>query len=157
MAYAWPIVGPSCAIAGLVEPMPWGKATYTVLRVPEELVSAAAEGGTRRVAGRLEDVEVNLALNRAPVLPDVFVWAGASLLRRLRLDVGDPVSGELAPVDDAAVLVPADVTQLLADAGATERWEMLTPADRRRRLATIDAAATAATRARRIHALIAAL
>ena len=55
--------------------MRWGASTYTVIRVPDALVDAARAVGTRRVAGALDEVEVNLALTRAPVLPDAFLWA----------------------------------------------------------------------------------
>lgn len=146
--------GPGPSVDGVIEPMPWGAANSTVLRVPEALVDAARGLGTRRVAGELEGVEVNLALTRAPFLPDTFLWAGSSLLRRMRVEPGDPVRGRLAPVDPDDVPVPADLAAALAEADRGGAWDALPPPVRRRRLVPLDGAATAATRARRIRAII---
>jgi hypothetical protein len=154
MGESWPFVGGRHEVAGFIEPMVWGRSRYTVLRVPADLVTAADEVGTRRVAGELEGVAVNLALTRAPVIDDTFVWVGSSLLRRLRLEVGDPVAGWLAPVDPDEVPVPDDLAEALAAAGLRERWDLLSPATRRRQLVPVDGAATAATRARRIRSLL---
>lgn len=150
---SWPAVGPAHEFDAFVEPMVWGSATYTVVRVPAALDAAARAAGTRRVEGELDGVPVNLALTRAPVIDDVFVWAGASLLRRLRLEPGDPVHGRLAPVDPDHVPIPSDLAATLSG-DALRRWEELKPADRRRRLVPLDAAATATTRQRRLAALL---
>lgn len=40
--------------------MEWGRPTYTVIGMPEDLVEAARNLGTRRVAGELDGVAVNL-------------------------------------------------------------------------------------------------
>ncbi|WJL96874.1 YdeI/OmpD-associated family protein [Microbacterium sp. ET2] len=157
MSESWPLLGDPHEVTGFIEPMVWGRSRYTVLRVPASLVAAAEEAGTRRVAGRLEDVAVNLALTRAPVIDDTFVWTGSSLLRRLRLEAGDPVTGWLAPVDPDEVPVPEDLAEALAEAGLRGQWDQLPPATRRRQLVPIDGAATAATRARRIEALVRSL
>jgi hypothetical protein len=154
MSFPWPALGSPHEIDGFIEPMEWGTSRYTVIRVPDTLVDAARSLATRRVAGDLEGVPVNLALTRAPVFPATFVWAGSSLLRRLRLEVGDPVTGHLAPVDPDDVPVPADLTDALAAAGLQDAWDSLPPAARRRRLVPVDAAATAVTRARRIQAVL---
>lgn len=68
------------AFDGVVEPVNWGKATYTILRLPEAAVTAL--GATKRVEGEIGEHWVNLALSRAPVVEGVFLWAGASLLER---------------------------------------------------------------------------
>jgi hypothetical protein len=154
MSEEWPLLGPAHPIEGFVEPMVWGRSNYTVIGVPQTLVDAAADLHTRRVGGQIEGVEVNLALTTAPAREGTFVWAGASLLRRVRLEAGDPVSGWLAPVDPDAVPVPDDVLEALMAAGARERWDSLSPSARRRHLAQIDLAATAATRAKRIATLV---
>lgn len=154
MSRSWPLWGDPHEVTGFIEPMVWGRSRYTVLRVPGPLVDAAEAAGTRRVAGRLEEVEVNLALTRAPVIDDTFVWTGSSLLRRLLLEVGDPVAGWLAPVDPEVVPVPDDLAEALAAAGLRERWDLQSPTARRRQLVPIDGAATAQTRARRIEALL---
>lgn len=137
--------------------MNWGKARYTVIGMPQALVEAARACGTRRVAGELEATPVNLALTTAPVFAGTFVWAGASLLRRLGLEAGDPVTGHLYPVDPDYVLVPHDVQLALEAAGLGDAWGLMSPASRRRHLVPIDASATPATRARRVHALIESL
>ncbi|WP_370290805.1 YdeI/OmpD-associated family protein [Nocardioides sp.] len=149
-------VGPHEFSAAL-EPLEWGRATYTILRVPPELVAAAGAEGTRRVAGTIEDVEVNLALTKADVTEGVFLWAGASLQRRLGARPGDVVECRLAPVDPDVVLVPDDVRAALDDAGRSEAFEALRPSQRRQLLVPVDDAARPDTRARRIAALVAGL
>jgi hypothetical protein len=154
MRFAWPLLGPDFRVEDFVEPMLWGGSNYTVIQMPEDLVAACASVGTRRVAGELEGVEVNLALTRAPVFPGTFVWAGASLLRRMRLEAGDPVSGHLAPVDPDHVPVAPDLAEALAAAGLRDAWDALPASARRRRLVPVDTAATVPTRERRIASLL---
>lgn len=157
MVVIWPDLAPGHEIRSFLEPIVWGRARYVVIRIPVALEQSARECDTRRVSGVLDGVEVNLALNRAPVIDAPFLWAGASLQRRLRLEPGDPVSGRLAPVDPSVVPVPGDLAAALADPAVRAAWERLTPAVRRQRLATIEAAAQPATRARRIDAALADL
>ncbi|MDN3494924.1 YdeI/OmpD-associated family protein [Planococcus sp. APC 4015] len=157
MSHEWPILGPAHSIDDVVQPMEWGRSRYSVIKVPDALVDAARSLRTKRVAGKLEGVHVNLALTRAPVFSGTFVWAGASLLRRMRLEIGDPVTGHLAPVDEDHVPVPGDVADALSAADLVDAWERSRPASRRRMLVPIDAAGTAATRARRIAALVESL
>jgi hypothetical protein len=122
--------------------------------VPDSLVKACGSVGTRRVAGTLEGVDVNLALTRAPVYAGTFAWTGASLLRRMRVEVGDPVTGFLAPVDPDHVPLPPDVVGRLTETGMRDTWEALSPGTRRRLLVPVDGAATEKTRARRVQALL---
>ncbi len=140
-----------------VEAVQWGRSRYTVIRVPEEVAAAAKAFGTRRVAGRIDGVPVNAAVNRAPVVDGPFLWAGAALLRRLRAEPGEPVECALAPVDADVVDLPDDVRSALGEAGALDTWEALTPAARRRRLHTVESARREQTRVRRIAELVAAL
>ncbi|MFP7762028.1 YdeI/OmpD-associated family protein [Marisediminicola sp. LYQ134] len=154
MSVEWPLLGPPHAVDDFIRPMPWGSSNYTVIAAPPSLVEAAEALGTRRVAGELEGVEVNVALNRAPVFSGVFIWAGASLLRRLRLEVGDPVTGFLSPIDPDEVPVAGDLAEALADAGRRDVWDGLPPTVRRRHLVPIDSAATEKTRAKRVRALV---
>lgn len=127
MSYEWPVVGPACEIDGFIEPMTWGSSTYTVIRIPDALVASARTAGTRRVGGELDGVAVNLALTKAPVMDSTFVWAGSSLLRRMRLEVGEPVHGSLAPVDPDYVLVPADLADAILQNGQSDAWDSLPP------------------------------
>jgi hypothetical protein len=143
------------AFDAIIEAVVWGRSTYTLIRVPEELAEAARDAGTRRVEGTIDAVPVNLAITRAPVVEQPFVWAGRSLLRRLGAEAGAVVDCRLRPVDDDEVLVPTDVAAALAGAGVLERWEGLPPADRRRRLYPIESAGRPGTRTKRIEALVA--
>ncbi len=140
-----------------VPALQWGRNRYTVIRVPEELAAAARASGTRRLTGVIDGVPVNLAVNRAPVVGGPFLWAGATLLRRLEAEPGEPVRCELTPADPDVVDLPADVQQAIDDAGAGDAWEALTPATRRRRLHAVESARKAETRARRIAELVAGL
>lgn len=157
MNYEWPAVGPAFEIDGFIEPMTWGTSTYTVVRMPDALVASARTAGTRRVGGQLDGLPVNLALTTAPVIDSTFVWAGASLLRRMRLEVGEPVLGSLAPVDPDYVPIPADLADALFQNGQRDAWDALAATGRRRRLVPIESAATEVTRTRRIASLLDAL
>lgn len=153
-SFVWPALGPAHRINAFIEPMEWGTSRYTVIRMPAALVDDARARGTRRVEGELEGIEVNLALTRAPVFDGTFVWAGASMLRRVRLEAGDPVTGHLAPVDPDHVPVPPDLADSLAAVGLRDTWDSLPPTTRRRLLVPVDAAASSATRSRRIQAIL---
>ncbi len=136
-----------------ITPVDWGRASYTILRVPAEAV--AALGPTRRVEGEIADHPVNLALTRAPVVEGVFLWAGQSLLDRIGVAVGDVVEVRLRPAPDDAVEMPQDVAAALLGAGALTAWEALTPGRRRGMIYQIETAKTAPTRAKRIARLVA--
>ncbi|GAA1057820.1 hypothetical protein GCM10017608_02220 [Agromyces luteolus] len=145
---------PEWEFVGVVEPLAWGRSTYTVIRIPPELADAAREVGTRRIGGTMDDVRVNLAVTRAPVIDGPFVWAGRSLLRRLGVEPGVAVFCRLRPVDPDEVDTPADVAARLDRAGVRARWEGLDAATRRRRLYSIDSARTDGARSRRIDELV---
>jgi Bacteriocin-protection, YdeI or OmpD-Associated/Domain of unknown function (DUF1905) len=140
---------------GRVEPMVWGTSTYTILRVPDDVVAALS--GTRRVEGEINDHPVNLALTRAPVVEGVFLWTGQSLLDRGGIVPGEILEVRLKPAPDDRVDVPDDVLAALRAAGVMAGWETLTPGRRRGMLHQINTAKTAATRAKRIAALVAGL
>lgn len=140
-----------------VEPLVWGRSTYRVIRLPGELVDAAAAAHTRRVSGWVDQVEVNLGVNRADVLPDAFAYCGDALLRRLGVRVGDAVQLRLRPADPDAVLVADDVRAALGDAGAWDAFTARRPAEQRRLLQPVEDAAREETRQRRVQALVRAL
>jgi hypothetical protein len=142
---------------GTVEPLEWGRATYTILRLPGPVAAALEAAGARRVEGEIAEQPVNLALTRAPVVDGVFIWAGRTLLDRIGLAPGAPVEVRLRPAPDDAVDLPEDLAAALRRADATAVWEALTPGRRRSHLYGIDTARTAATRARRVEALAAML
>lgn len=138
----------------LVEPLPWGRNVYTIVRLDTALAQAAAERGTRRVEGTIDDVEVNVGLNRADVLPDPFMYAGKALLRKLGTTPGDVVRCRLRPADPDHVPLAEDVRDALADAGRLVVFESRTPAERRRLLQPVEDAARPDTRRRRVAALV---
>jgi hypothetical protein len=140
---------------GRVEPVVWGKATYTILRVPDRVVDALA--GTRRVEGEINDHPVNLALTRAPVVEGVFLWAGQSLLDRVGIVPGDVIEVRLRAAPDDVVDVPDDVRAALRHADATAAWQALTPGRQRGLLYQISTAKTQVTRAKRTTAMVVAL
>jgi hypothetical protein len=143
------------AFEGAVEPVVWGKATYTVLRLPEAVVEAL--GSAKRVEGEINEHWVNLALSRAPVVEGVFLWAGSSLLDRLGVEPGETLEVRLRPAPDDQVDTPEDVALALRAADMTAEWEGLTAGKRRGMLYQIGTAKTAATRAKRIDAMIQSL
>lgn len=136
----------------VVEPVVWGKATYTLQRLPDRAV--AALGGAKRVEGEINAHWVNLALSRAPVVEGVFLWAGQSLLDRLGIVPGEVLEVRLRPAPDDQVDTPEDVAAALRAAGMTAEWEALTAGKRRGMLYQIGTAKTAPTRAKRIDAMI---
>lgn len=141
----------------VVELLPWGRSVYTVIRVDPGLERAARAAGTRRVEGTIEDIAVNVGVNRADVLADAFMYAGTSLQRRLGVRPGDLVHCRLRPADPDDVPVDDDVRQALADAGRTGAFERRSPAQRRRLLMPIDDAVRPQTRSQRIAALVRSL
>jgi Bacteriocin-protection, YdeI or OmpD-Associated/Domain of unknown function (DUF1905) len=140
---------------GRVEPIVWGRSTYTILRVPDDVVAVLA--GARRVEGEINDHPVNLALTRAPVVEGVFLWTGQSLLERVGIVPGEVLEVRLKPAPDDQVDVPDDVLAALRAAGVMAGWEALTPGRRRGMLHQVNTAKTAVTRAKRIAALVAGL
>jgi Bacteriocin-protection, YdeI or OmpD-Associated len=135
-----------------VEPVVWGRATYTVLRVPDDVI--AALGPTRRVEGEIAEHPVNLALSRAPVIEGVFLWAGQSLLDRVGIAPGSPVEVRLRPAPDGLVDLPDEVAAALMAQGALTAWDALSPGKRRAMLYQVNAAKTPPTRQKRIARLV---
>lgn len=140
---------------GRVEPLTWGRSTYTILRLPDDAVQAL--GKTRRVEGEIAEHPVNLALSRAPVVEGVFLWAGQSLLDRIGIQPGEPVDVRLRPAPDDRVDLDPDIEAALLTSGALPQWNALTPGKRRGLLYQIATAKTEPTRAKRIHQLVESL
>lgn len=140
----------------VVEPLVWGKNTYAIIRVPTELVDAAARWPTRRIDGAIDGLSLNLGLNKADpdVLTGTFVYVGASLQRRLGVTPGDLVSCDFAPADPDVVPLPADVAEALENAECMSVWERKRAAERRQLLVPIDSAVRETTRAARIARLV---
>ncbi|MEL6838395.1 MAG: YdeI/OmpD-associated family protein [Pseudomonadota bacterium] len=139
---------------GQVVPMEWGKSVYTVLPLPDDIAKALQADGARRVEGEINDHPVNLALTKAPVIDQVFLWTGKSLLQEIGIAPGEPVYVRLRKADDS-VETPEDVMLALRQADATAKWEALTPGKKRGLLHGVNTAKRAETRAKRIAKLIA--
>jgi hypothetical protein len=142
------------AFTGRIETLDWGRAVYTILRLPEEVAAHLAAQDARRVEGEINEFPVNLAPARAPVLDETFLWTGKSLLDRIGLVPGDEVEVRLRKAPDDEVETPDDVAAALRAAGSTHLWDALTPGKRRGLLYQIGTAKTQATRDKRIAKLI---
>ncbi len=141
----------------VVEPMPWGRSIYVIVRLEQTLAEAARTARTRRVEGTIDEVRVNVGVNRADVLPDAFMYAGKALQRRLGARPGDVVHCRLRPADPDDVPLPDDLHRALADAGRLGAFERRTPAERRRLLHPIEDAVRPETRQQRTTALLRSL
>ncbi|GAA1914356.1 hypothetical protein GCM10009737_14620 [Nocardioides lentus] len=137
-----------------LELLVWGRHVYTVLYLDDLLVDAVARERTRRVEGHLDDVPVNLGVNRADVVDRPFLYAGVALRRRLGAGAGHVVACRLRPADPDHVPVPDDVRTALEATGRLHDFEGQRPAARRRLLQPVEDAVQDATRARRIAALV---
>ena len=140
---------------GRVEALEWGRAIYTILRLPPDV--AGALDGARRVEGEIAEHPVNLGIARAPVVDGPFLWTGRSLLDRLGVAPGEALEVRLRAADPREVETPEDVAAALLGAGRLAAWEALTPGRRRGLLHGVATARTAPTRARRVAALVAGL
>jgi hypothetical protein len=141
----------------LVEPLPWGRNVYTIIRLDRTLEDAARMTGTRRVEGTIDEMPVNVGVNRADVLPDAFMYAGKPLLRRVEARPGDLVHCRLRPADPDDVPLAADIYRALTQAGRLDAFERKAPAQRRRLLQPIEEAVQPRTRQQRITALLRSL
>ena len=139
---------------GHVEAVAWGKATYTTLRLPQDVANYLLAAGAKRVEGEIAEHQINAALARAPVVEGIYIWAGKSLLDRIGIAVGERVEVRLRPVLTDAVDTPADLVGDLQHPDLICVWESLPPGKRRGMIYQIDTAKTSATRAKRISALV---
>ena len=142
---------------GQIVPMEWGTSIYTVLPLPDEVAQALQAQRARRVEGEINDHPINLALTTAPVIDQVFLWTGKSLLDQIGIAPGEPLEVRLRKAPEDVVDTPEDVMLALRQADATAIWEALTPGKKRGLLHQINTAKRAETRAKRIAKLIAEL
>lgn len=140
-----------------LEVLTWGRNDYVVLFLDDLVSDAATAAGTRRVEGWVDDVAVNLGINRADVVDRPFLYAGTALRRRLGARAGDVVTCRLRPADPDHVPLDDDVREALVTAGRLDAFERLRPAQRRVLLKPVDDAARDDTRRRRVAALVASL
>jgi hypothetical protein len=148
-----PMLGAVVDFDAPITTMPWGRSTYTIIRLPDAVADWRA-AGVKRLTGTIDDVAVNLAITTAPVIDGAFVWAGASLLRRVEAEAGEVVRCSFGPADPDEVLVPEDVASALDEHDLLGTWEVLRSAQQRSMLYQVESARTDATRLRRIEALL---
>lgn len=134
--------------------MVWGKSTYTILPIPDEISSALMAAGVKRVEGEIGDVPVNLALTKAPVIDQVFVYTGKTFLRDSGIAPGEEIEVRLRPAPERLVETPEDLVLALRQADKTAAWAALTPGKKRGLIHTVNTAKRAETRAKRIAKLL---
>lgn len=142
---------------GRVEPLVWGKATYTILRLPEEVALRLRAAGAVRVEGEIAEHPVNLALSQAPGVEGSFLWAGQSLRDRIGIAPGERVEVRLRPAAPDAVETPGELEAALHQAGLSGVWEALTPGRRRGLLYRLQTAKRPETRAKRVAEIVESL
>ncbi|MEM1388004.1 MAG: YdeI/OmpD-associated family protein [Pseudomonadota bacterium] len=142
---------------GRIEPMEWGRNTYTVLRIPDEITAALQSLGAKRVDVELNDHPFNMALTKSPAISGTFVYTGKSVLQEAGVSPGEEIDVRLRKADADAVEVPSDVALAIRGAQLSDTWSALTPGKQRGLLHTINTAKRAQTRAKRIAQLVAAL
>jgi len=69
---------------GQIIPLVWGKSTYTILPIPDEITEILVSRGAKRVEGEIGDYPVNLALTKAPVIAQTFLYTGKAGQRHAR-------------------------------------------------------------------------
>lgn len=142
---------------GRIEPMEWGKSTYTVLPIPDDITRALRASGAKRVEIELNDHPFNLALTKAPAITGTFVYTGKTILRAAQISPGEDIDVRLRKADPDIVEVPSDVLLAIRGAELHHAWSELTPGKQRSHLHTVETAKRADTRKKRIARLIATL
>ena len=144
------------AFEARIEPMEWGKNTFTIVRLPDDVIEALP-AGTKRIEGEFGDFPVNLALTKAPAVDGTFVYAGKTVLRDSGLQPGEVFDARIRPADPSQVDTPDDVAAALRAADRSADWAALTPGKQRGLLHLVNTAKRAETRAKRIAKLISEL
>ncbi|MEO1734253.1 MAG: YdeI/OmpD-associated family protein [Pseudomonadota bacterium] len=139
---------------GRIEPLVWGRGTYTILRLPAWVSTSLQAQNTKRVEGEIADFPVNLGLAKSPEVDGVFLWTGKSLLDQIGVVPGHALNIRLRPTDPDHVDTPSDVNAALSAADVTHVWTELTPGKRRGLLHQVQTAKRAETRNKRIAALV---
>ncbi|KIC46372.1 hypothetical protein RA28_00765 [Ruegeria sp. ANG-S4] len=134
--------------------MEWGKSTYTVLPIPDEIAAALKQLGTKRVEIELNDHPFNMALTNSPAISETFVYTGKTILRSAGISPGESIDVRLRKADPKVVEVPNDVISAIRTAALSDTWSALTPGKQRGLLHTVNTAKRAETRVKRIAQLI---
>ena len=142
---------------GSVVPMVWGDSTYTVLPIPPDVLAQLALKGGKRVELEIHDQSFDLALTKAPVIADVFVYTGKRVLKEAGVQPGMLLNLRIKGTDPDHVELADDVRAMLVASECLAAWEALSPGKRRGLLHPIETAKRAATRASRIEKLCVSL
>ena len=138
---------------GRVAPMVWGSSTYTVLPIPTDVVDQLALSGGKRVEVEINDQSFELALTKAPVLAETFVYTGKRILKATAVEPGELLSLRIRGSDPNQVVLPDDVRAMLIARECLTAWEALSPGKRRGLLHPIQTAKRPETRRTRIQNL----
>lgn len=139
---------------GRIELMEWGKNTYTVLPIPENIAAALKADAAKRVEIELDDHPFNMALTKSPVFAGTFVYAGKTILRTAEISPGEEIEVRLCKADPDLVEVPKDVMLAIRAASASDAWLALTAGKQRGLIHTVNTAKRPETRLKRIAQLI---
>ncbi|MEL7254043.1 MAG: YdeI/OmpD-associated family protein [Pseudomonadota bacterium] len=142
---------------GQVVPMEWGKSAYTVLPLPGGVSDALDAQGVKRVDVELNDCPFNMALTKASVIDQVFVYTGKKVLAEAGIEPGELIDVRMRKADQGAVDVPNDLLLAVRQGGVMEAWEALTPGRKRALVHTVVSAKREETRCGRLAKLIAEL
>lgn len=139
---------------GRIEPMEWGKSTYTILPVPEDVAAALKSKGAKRVEVELNDHPFNMALTKSPAFSGTFIYTGKTILDATDISPGEDIEVRMRKANPDQVEVPGDVVLAIREGALSDAWSGLSPGKRRGLLHTINTAKRADTRAKRIAQLI---
>lgn len=142
---------------GRIELMEWGKSTYTVLPIPDEVAVALNSAGAKRVEVELNDHPFNMALTKSPAIAGTFIYTGKTILHAAGISPGEEIEVRLCKANPDLVDVPEDVMLAIRAAARSDTWSALTPGKQRGLLHIVNTAKRAETRAKRIVQLIAVL
>ncbi|MEM6588740.1 MAG: YdeI/OmpD-associated family protein [Pseudomonadota bacterium] len=142
---------------GRVVPMEWGKSVYTVLPLPDDVTDALLAQGAKRVDVEMNDCPFNMALTKAPVIDQVFIYTGKKVLAEAGIEPGELIDVRMRKADNDAVDVPNDLLLAIRQSGVMGAWEALTPGRQRGLVHTVTSAKREETRRGRVAKLIAEL
>ncbi len=142
------------SFCGRIEPMEWGKSTYTILPIPDEISLALKNAGARRVEVELNDHPFNMALTKSPAFFGTFIYTGKTILQAAGVSPGEEIEVRLRKSDPNFVEVPQDVILAIRAAAVSDAWSALTPGKQRGLLHIINTAKRQETRERRISELV---
>lgn len=158
----WSAVGDSfmsdwIAFDGRVVPLEWGNSIYTVLPLPDDVYRELKAQSAKRVDVELNDCPFNLALTKAPVLDQVFLYTGKKVLAEASIEPGDTVDVRLRKADPDFVAVPDDVLLAIRQSGVIDVWNALSAGRKRSLLHLVLSAKRDQTRKARIEKTVAEL